>query len=192
MRVRQNVVATPCFVNCLNTLSTPTLDIFLPLPDDAAACMTLWTAIILGAVEGLTEFLPISSTGHLILVGYALGFTDAHAVSFEIAIQLGAILSVVVYFRRRLWGLLRQFPSDPISRQTGLGLGVAFLPAAVVGLATHSWIEAHLFGPVTVAGALVVGGVVVLVIEYTGQAFSITGVEEVGLRAAWSVVVDQW
>src|SRR6059036_1572226 len=65
--------------------------------------MPLWTAIILGAVEGLTEFLPISSTGHLILVGHALGFTGAHAVSFEIAIQLGAILSVVVYFRRRFW-----------------------------------------------------------------------------------------
>src|SRR2546425_12391320 len=81
--------------------------------------MTLWTAIILGAVEGLTEFLPISSTGHLILVGHALGFTGAHAVSFEIAIQLGAILSVVVYFRRRLWGLLQQFPSDPTAGRPG-------------------------------------------------------------------------
>jgi len=191
MSVGQDVVETSCFVNCLNTLSTPTLDIFLPLSDDAAACMTLWTAIILGAVEGLTEFLPISSTGHLILVGHALGFTGAHAVSFEIAIQLGAILSVAVYFRRRLWGLLQQFPSDPTSRQTGLGLGVAFLPAAVVGLATHSWIEAHLFGPVTVAGALVVGGVVMLVIEHTVKAFPITGVEEVGLRAAWWVGVAQ-
>ena len=161
------------------------------LPDDAAACMTLWTAIILGAVEGLTEFLPISSTGHLILVGHALGFTGAHAVSFEIAIQLGSILSVVVYFRRRLWVLLRQFPSDPPSRQIGLGLGVAFLPAAVVGLATHSWIEAHLFGPVTVAGALVVGGAVMLVIEHSVKAYQITAVEEVGLRAAWWVGVAQ-
>src|SRR6059036_1006962 len=75
------------------------------------------------------------------------------------------------------FGLLQQFPSDLTSRQIGLGLGVAFLPAAVVGLATHSWIEAHLFGPVTVAGALVVGGVVMLVIEYTVKAFPITGVE---------------
>src|SRR3989442_3059353 len=153
--------------------------------------MTLWTAIILGAVEGLTEFLPISSTGHLILVGHALGFTGAHAVSFEIAIQLGAILSVVVYFRQRLWGLLQQFPSDPTSRQTGLGLGVAFLPAAVVGLATHSWIEAHLFGPVTVAGELVVGSVVMLVIQHTGKPFPITRVGEGGLRAAWRVVLAQ-
>src|SRR5213594_4337092 len=102
----QHVVETSSFVNCLNTLATLTLDIVLPLPDDAAACMTLWTAIILGLVEGLTEFLPVSSTGHLILVGHALGFTDAHAVSFEIAIQLGAILSVVVYERDKLTSFL--------------------------------------------------------------------------------------
>src|SRR5437867_2606902 len=94
MTVGQDVVETSCFVNCVNTLSTLTLDIVLPLSDDAAPCMTLWTAIILGAVEGLTEFLPISSTGHLILVGHALWFTGAHAVGFEIAIQLGAILSL--------------------------------------------------------------------------------------------------
>src|SRR2546427_2648554 len=143
--------------------------------------MTLWTAIILGAVEGLTEFLPISSTGHLILVGHALGFTGAHAVSFEIAIQLGSILSVVVYFRRHLWVLLQQFPSDPASRQIWLGLGVAFLPAAVVGLATHSWIEAHLFGPVTVAGALAGGGVVMLGIDHTGKKCPMTLVGRDGL-----------
>ncbi len=153
--------------------------------------MTLWTAIILGAVEGLTEFLPVSSTGHLILVGHALGFTGSYAASFEIAIQLGSILSVVVYFRRRLWTLLRRFPSDPTSRQICLGLGVAFLPAAVVGLVAHSWIEAHLFGPVTVAGALVVGGGVILVVEQTVKAYQITAVEGVGLRAAWWVGVAQ-
>src|SRR2546428_8109574 len=145
--------------------------------------MTLWTAIILGAVEGMTEFLPISSTGHLILVGHALGFTGTHAVSFEIAIQLGSILSVVVYFRRRLWVLLQQFPSDPTSRQICLGLGAAFLPAAIVGLATHSWIEAHLFGPVTVAGALPGGGGGIVVIEPTVKADPITPGGGVGLRA---------
>src|SRR5438270_706411 len=128
--------------------------------------MTLWTAIILGAVEGLTEFLPISSTGHLILVGHALGFTGAHAVSFEIAIQLGSILSVVVYFRRRLWVLLQQFPSDPTSRQIWLGLGVAFLPAAILGFALHIFIVPHLLGLAVEALALAVGGGVMLVIEH--------------------------
>src|SRR2546425_6275853 len=136
--------------------------------------MTLWTVIILGAVEVLTEFLLISSTVLLILVGHALGFTGTHAVTFEIAIQLGSILSVVVYFRRRLWVLLQQFPSGPPSRQIWLGLGVAFLPAAVVGLATHSWIEAHLFGPVTVAGALAVGGGAMLVLGHTVKACQVT------------------
>src|SRR6059036_3793279 len=81
--------------------------------------MPLWTAIILGAVEGLTEFLPISSTGHLILVGHALGFTGTHAISFEIAIQLGSILSVVVYFRRRLWFCSSSFPQTPPADRSG-------------------------------------------------------------------------
>src|SRR6266498_12982 len=129
------------------------LDNLSPLSDDADTRMTIWTAIILGLVEGLTEFLPVSSTGHLILVGHALGVTGEHAVSFEIAIQLGSILAVVVYFRRRLWELIRRLPTDPASRRLAYGIGLAFLPAAVVGLASHTWIEAHLFGPVTVAGA---------------------------------------
>jgi undecaprenyl-diphosphatase len=153
--------------------------------------MSLWTAIILGVVEGLTEFLPVSSTGHLILVGHALGFTGARAVSFEIAIQLGAILSVVVYFRQRLWALLVRLPSDPASRRLASGIGIAFLPAAVLGLAVHHWIEAHLFRPVTVAGALIVGGIIILLIEHTVKERRISGLEKIGLREAWWVGVAQ-
>jgi len=153
--------------------------------------MSLWAAIILGVVEGLTEFLPVSSTGHLILVGHAMGITGEYAVSFEIAIQLGAILSVVVYFRKRLWALLQRFPTDPPSRQLAYGIGLAFLPAAVLGLAVHRWIEAHLFGPITVAGALIAGGVAILVIEHTLTERRITGLERVGLREAWWVGVAQ-
>jgi undecaprenyl-diphosphatase len=153
--------------------------------------MSLWIAVILGVVEGLTEFLPVSSTGHLILVGHALGFTGKQAVSFEIAIQLGSILAVVVYFRRRLWALLARLPSDPASRRLVCGLGVAFLPAAITGLAAHNWIEAHLFGPVTVAWALALGGVAILVIEHTMKARRITGLEGIGWREAWWVGVAQ-
>jgi undecaprenyl-diphosphatase len=153
--------------------------------------MTLWAAIILGAVEGLTEFLPVSSTGHLILVGHTLGITGEYAVSFEIAIQLGSILSVVVYFRRRLRDLLQRFPTDPPSRQLAYGIGLAFLPAAVLGLATHEWIETHLFGPVTVAGALIAGGAAILAIEHTVKERRITGLGNVGLREAWWVGVAQ-
>lgn len=153
--------------------------------------MTLWTAIILGVVEGLTEFLPVSSTGHLILVGHALGVTGEHAVSFEIAIQLGSILAVVVYFRRRLWELLRRLPTDPASRQLVCGIGLAFLPAALVGLASHNWIEAHLFGPLTVAGALILGGVAILIIEHRVKERRITGLSGIGLREAWWVGIAQ-
>lgn len=153
--------------------------------------MGLMTAIILGMVEGLTEFLPISSTGHLILVGYALGFTGAPAVSFEIAIQLGSILSVLVYFRKRLSDLVRRIPRDPDSRRLAIGLGLAFLPSAFVGLAVHQWVETHLFGPVTVAWALIVGGIIILIIEHRVQERRITKLEGVGLKEAWWVGVAQ-
>ena len=159
-------------------------------PNDAAL-MTLWTVIILGIVEGLTEFLPVSSTGHLILAGHAMGFSGELATSFEIAIQLGSILSVVVYFRQRLWDLLRRLPTDPASRRLVLGIAMAFLPAAALGLAVHHWIELHLFGPITVAGALVVGGVIILIIEHTLTGRGTHGLERVGLRQAWWVGIAQ-
>jgi undecaprenyl-diphosphatase len=149
------------------------------------------TAIILGIVEGLTEFLPVSSTGHLILVGHALNFTGATAVSFEISIQLGSILSVVVYFRKRLVNLVTGISGDPASRRLALGLGLAFLPSAMVGLAVHKWIEAHLFGPLTVAWALIVGGIIILIIEHTVQERRIKELAGVGLKEAWWVGVAQ-
>ena len=153
--------------------------------------MNLITVIVLGVVEGLTEFLPVSSTGHLILVGHALGFTGAPAASFEIAIQLGSILSVVVYFRRRLWDLLVRLPSDPDSRRLVSGIALAFLPAAFVGLTVHTWIETYLFGPFTVACALILGGVVILIIEHTVKERRITELGGVGLREAWWVGIAQ-
>ncbi len=146
--------------------------------------MTLWAAVILGIIEGLTEFLPVSSTGHLILMGHALGIQGEFAVSFEIAIQLGSILSVVVYFRKRLANLLFGLADDPVSRRLVAAIGLAFLPAAVVGLAVHHWIETHLFGPITVACALIAGGVAILIIEHTAKDRRITALEQVGFRQA--------
>ena len=153
--------------------------------------MSVWTVIILGIVEGLTEFLPVSSTGHLILAGYALNFTGEEATNFEIVIQLGAILSVIVYFRQRLWALLRQLPQNPVSQRLALALAVAFLPAAVIGLGFHNWIEVHLFGPITVAWALIVGGVVILLVEHRLEKRPIEGLDRVDLRQAWWVGVAQ-
>jgi undecaprenyl-diphosphatase len=153
--------------------------------------MTLWTVIILGFVEGVTEFLPVSSTGHLILVGHALGFTGEQAVSFEIAVQMGTMLSVLVYFRRRLWQLVFCLHKDAASRRLAGAISLAFLPAAATGLALHGWIEAYLFGPVTVAGALVLGGVVILIVEYAVGDRPIRTLEQVRLRQAWWVGIAQ-
>ncbi len=124
------------------------------------------SAIILGLVEGLTEFLPVSSTGHLILAGHLLDFTGPKADSFEIIIQLGAILAVAVMYRQRFFGLLRNNPRKRFSGVRGLSLlALTSLPASLVGLFAHKAIKTYLFGPVTVALALAVGAVAILVVE---------------------------
>jgi len=125
----------------------------------------LWIAILLGVVEGLTEFLPISSTGHLIIVSNLVGFHGKRAEVFQIFIQLGAILSVVWEYRSRLFRVAIDLPRSAGARRFTLNLFVAFLPAAVVGLAIHDWISDHLFNVVTVAAALIVGAVLILVVE---------------------------
>ncbi|HYP88771.1 MAG TPA: undecaprenyl-diphosphate phosphatase, partial [Polyangiaceae bacterium] len=125
--------------------------------------MSLLVAALLGLVEGLTEFLPVSSTGHLILVSHWLGSVDEGAKSFDIVIQLGAILAVVVHYRSlfaaRLRGLLS---GDASSKQLFLALIVAFMPAAVTGFLLGKTIKRLLFGPLPVAAALLVGGVVMI------------------------------
>lgn len=126
----------------------------------------LTTAALLGLVEGLTEFLPVSSTGHLIIAGELLGFTGAKAATFEVAIQLGAILAVVVLYWDRFWGLLRPQPYVRFAGLRGIALlMLTSLPASILGLATHSTIKAHLFTPSTVALALGVGAVFMLAVE---------------------------
>jgi undecaprenyl-diphosphatase len=127
--------------------------------------MPLYVALILGIVEGLTEFLPVSSTGHLVLVDHWLDAGEAHA-SFDIVIQLGAVLAVVIHYRKllaeRLVGLVR---GDAIARRLFVALVLGFLPVAIVGLIFRKAIKAHLFGPTPVAIALIVGGIVMIVIE---------------------------
>lgn len=150
-----------------------------------------WVPIILGVVEGLTEFLPVSSTGHLIVAGHLLGFTGDFAKTFEIAIQLGSILAVAVYFRGRLTGLARRLPTDRAAQSFVLAVGAAFLPAAVVGLLVHKAIKAHLFTPHTVALALIAGGIAILVIEARKPKVAITTLESVSPRAALWVGLAQ-
>jgi len=146
-------------------------------------CVTdLLTIILLGIVEGVTEFLPVSSTGHLILASALLGYDSAYWEVFNIVIQLGAILAIVVLYWRTFWavisGLLRV---DPVSIRFVRNLLVAFLPAAVIGLALHKYIEALLASPVTVCVALIVGGVAILFIERTVKEGDIAGVADIPL-----------
>ncbi|NYH13610.1 undecaprenyl-diphosphatase [Paraburkholderia bryophila] len=127
-------------------------------------------ALILGVVEGLTEFLPVSSTGHLIVVGSLLNFTDAHAKTFDVVIQLGAILAVCWEFRRRIGSVVTGLPSRPDARRFTLNVIIATIPAIVLGLLFEKSIKAALFSPVPVAFALVAGGVVILWAEARQRA----------------------
>jgi undecaprenyl-diphosphatase len=159
--------------------------------------MPLSTAILLGIVEGLTEYLPVSSTGHLVLAGHLLGLDDGDPAtsSFEIVIQLGAILAVVAHYHtllaERARGLLSR---DPAATRLLGALAVAFAPTAIAGLLLRKTIKEHLFGPGPVAGALVVGGVVMIVAERArarAGAHGADGLEQVTLPRAFAVGVGQ-
>ena len=125
----------------------------------------LGKALILGIVEGLTEFLPVSSTGHLILVGDLLDFNDERGKVFEIVIQTGAMLAIVWEYRRRFGTVLAGLNTDRNARKFVLNLVVAFMPAAVLGPAFSRYIKAYLFKPVPVALAFIVGGLIILAVE---------------------------
>jgi len=153
------------------------------------------TAALLGVVEGLTEYLPISSTGHLILVGHFLGAAGEAAKSFDIVIQLGATLAVAVYYRRllaeRIAGLVRR---DPLAVNLAVALVVAFLPTAVAGLLLRKTVKALLFGPIPVAAALIVGGVVMILVERAraqSDAPRLEGLEHVTPRRALLIGLGQ-
>jgi undecaprenyl-diphosphatase len=122
-------------------------------------------AAIMGIVEGLTEFLPISSTGHLILTGSLLGMTDAKSKVFDIAIQSGAILAVFIVYWARIREALTGLASSDKQRRFVLNVFIGFLPAAIVGLTVYKAIKAHLFNAPVVAGAFIVGALIILWVE---------------------------
>ncbi|WP_437709216.1 undecaprenyl-diphosphate phosphatase [Sorangium sp. So ce448] len=153
--------------------------------------MFWFDAVLLGILEGLTEFLPVSSTGHLILLGAWLGHQSEAAKTLDIVIQLGAVLAVVVYFRERLSTTVRgMVRRDPDSLRLALALALAFLPAAVVGLLFHKAIKAHLFGPGPVAAALIIGGFLMIGVESVRRRRPDQGaprVEDVTLQRALAI-----
>jgi undecaprenyl-diphosphatase len=156
-------------------------------------------SVILGIVEGVTEFLPISSTGHLILVGNYLKFTGEKANAFEIFIQLGAILAVIGYFRKRISMLIQSLFGKPrpeglpknIASRFTIGIGIAFIPSAVIGLLFHDSIEDKLFTPTVVAMALIVGGMAILIIEKFCKNPKTLVMEEAGLQRSFWIGVAQ-
>jgi undecaprenyl-diphosphatase len=141
------------------------------MPDDPRmfeflfALPILVKAAILGVVEGLTEFLPISSTGHLILASSLLNFSGEKAKLFAVAIQTGAMCSVIWYFRDRIVRVLSGLLSEPVAQRFSINVLIAFLPAAVLGLLFGKYIKQHLFSPVPVAIAFIVGGLIILLVE---------------------------
>jgi undecaprenyl-diphosphatase len=158
--------------------------------------MDYWLAALLGVIEGLTEFLPVSSTGHLILAGHYVGFETSlgkpFADAFEVIIQLGAILAIVAAYPRRFTGLLKLNDNHGFSGIRGLSLlAITSVPAALLGLLAHQAIKDHLFHPLTVAAALAVGAVWILVTERCRPRPRVEGVDALTWRDALSIGLFQ-
>jgi undecaprenyl-diphosphatase len=151
----------------------------------------LFKALILGIVEGLTEFLPISSTGHLILAGDLLGFNDDRGKLFEIVIQSGAILAVCWEYRAKIGQVLGGMGSDPKAQRFLVNLFIAFLPLAVLGLAFGKAIKAHLFQPVPVALAFIIGAFVIIWAERRDHVIRIDSVDDMQWQDALKLGLAQ-
>jgi len=152
--------------------------------------LLLFKAFVLGIVEGATEFLPVSSTGHLIIVGDLLTFNDSRGKVFEIVIQLGAILAVCWEYRARLGHVLGNM-REPASQRLTVNLALAFLPAAVLGLLFHDQIKTYLFTPLTVAWALILGGFAILLIEKFAPEPDTLSVDDMDWKHALKVGLAQ-
>ncbi|MGE3274387.1 MAG: undecaprenyl-diphosphate phosphatase [Vicinamibacterales bacterium] len=155
--------------------------------------MDLWQALILGVVEGLTEYLPVSSTGHLLVAQRLMGIPAGEAASaYAIVIQAGAILAVLLLYRARVGQMIRGLTGgDAAGGRLVIALIVAFLPAAVLGLATDDWIEQRLFGPWPVVGAWFVGGLVLLAYRGPSRPDEGRGVEAITWRTALVIGLAQ-
>ncbi|MFN8528076.1 MAG: undecaprenyl-diphosphate phosphatase [Anaerolineae bacterium] len=143
--------------------------------------------IILSIVEGITEFLPISSTGHLIVAGVLLDYPTNARETFELFIQFGAVVAIVIYYRVKLLDQVKRVRSDRGVQRLWLALIIATIPAGAIGFLTRSFIKANLFNPIVVAISLIVGGVVLILIERgrkTEPEGAINNLEDVSLRQA--------
>jgi undecaprenyl-diphosphatase len=147
----------------------------------------LFLAVLVGIVEGLTEFLPVSSTGHMLLADEILGFKGPPGRVFEIVIQPGAILAVIWVYRQRLFDAVRGLATEPRQQRFVATVAIAFLPAAIVGLAIHQYIKEMLRYPAIVAVAFIVGGIAILAVERWRPKPRIHEIEEMKLRTAFGI-----
>ena len=146
-----------------------------------------FSSFILGLIEGATEFLPVSSTGHLIIVGELLKFNQASANVFEIFIQLGSILAIVVEYRKTLFKVASNAYSNRESQNFVLRLFIAFLPAAILGLLFHKAIKAYLFSPLYVSLALILGGIVMIAIEKRPLKINTKTTNDISMMQAFKI-----
>jgi undecaprenyl-diphosphatase len=148
----------------------------------------VWKSAVLGVVEGVTEFLPVSSTGHLIVASRVLGFGSPQ---LEIFIQLGAMLALTWAYRERLVVLASDLPSRAPARSLVAKILLAFVPAAAIGLVAHHWIEEHLFSASFVAVTFIVGGIIILLVDGPQRRGGIAELEQVGFGQAVAIGAGQ-
>jgi undecaprenyl-diphosphatase len=153
--------------------------------------LLLLKAAFLGLVEGATEFIPVSSTGHLIIAGDLLSWTDQRADTFIIFIQLPAILAVLWVYREKVLGVLTTLGEREASRRMVYNLIIGTLPAVVIGLPTDKWVESHLYNPIAVSTALVLGGIAILLIERMHHRVKVEDVDDIPIRLALGVGIIQ-
>lgn len=152
--------------------------------------MPTWQVVLLGLIEGLTEFLPVSSTGHVVLAGHFLGF-DSPGKTFEILIQLGAILAILTVYAAKLWQLARDVPHDPAVRRFIFSVLIAFLPAMVLGAALNQLIDVMLNTPQIICFSLILGGIVLLIVDRLPLSPTIRQVEDILPSMAFKIGVCQ-
>jgi undecaprenyl-diphosphatase len=153
--------------------------------------MPTWQVILLGLLEGLTEFIPVSSTGHLLLAGHFMGFNST-GKSFEVLIQLGAILAILSVYSARLLKIAYDFPTDPRSRRFVGGVLLAFLPAAVIGVMAHGFIKTVLFEtPTLICIVLIVGGFILLAVDRMELKPKYNDVMDYPLRLCFTIGIFQ-
>jgi undecaprenyl-diphosphatase len=148
-------------------------------------------ALFLGFIEGITEYLPVSSTGHLIVFIDLLGFVGPPGKVFEIAIQMGAVSAVCVLYARKLFDTVTGLARDPAARRFAMAVIVAFIPAAILGVLFHDLIKTVLFSASVVATTLILGGIAILIIERLKPSPRIFATEQIGVRTALSIGLMQ-